>query len=75
MSAREDGAVANRRALAVVLVVLGVTWVLVNGPEEGPILFTFAPDHGVTTADLLSLVAFVLAVLLWFDRTGEPPRS
>jgi hypothetical protein len=66
--------VANRRVLAVVLVVLGIVWILINGPVEGPILFKFAPDHGLTTADLLSLAAFVLAVLLWFDRTREPPR-
>ena len=66
--------VTNRRVLAVVLVVLGVVWVLVNGPEEGAILFQVDADHGLTVADLLSLVAFGLALLLWFDRSGEPPR-
>ena len=30
-----------------------VAWLLTNGPLEGPILWTVAPDRGLTTADLL----------------------
>jgi hypothetical protein len=66
--------VTNRRVLAAILVVLGVVWLLVNGPVEGAILLKFDADHGLTVADLLSLAAFAMAVVLWFDRSKAPPR-
>lgn len=65
---------AKRRMLAGVLVVLGVVWLLVNGPLEGPTLVTFDVKHGLTVADLLSLAAFALAARLWFVPVGAWPR-
>lgn len=59
----------GRRVLAVVLVVLAVVWVLVDGPVEGRVLVVFNRTHGLTVADLASVVAvLVAAALLWSDR-------
>jgi membrane protease YdiL (CAAX protease family) len=55
----------TRRRTALVLVVLGVLWLLVDGPVEGAILFRLSQDHGVTLADLLSVALFVVAGWLW----------
>ena len=50
-----------RGAAAVVVVSVGVLWMLVNHPVEGPILFTVARTHGMTVADIPSVVLFVVA--------------
>lgn len=55
---------AGKRRAAAALVVAAVVWVLVNGPVEGRVLFVFAPRHGVTTADLTSVAAVLLAGML-----------
>ncbi|MFC5063059.1 hypothetical protein [Actinomycetospora atypica] len=51
-----------RFGLAAGLAVLAGIWVLVNKPVEGPTLLVLSPSHGVTFADLLSLVALGVAV-------------
>jgi hypothetical protein len=35
--------------------------VLFNGPVEGPILLVVAKTHGITTADLISVICLSLA--------------
>lgn len=54
----------SRRVRVIVasgLVVAAVVWVLVNGPVEGPILVVLSRTHGITTADLLSVLAVLAA--------------
>ena len=59
---------AGRVALAAGLVVLAGVWVLVNKPVEGPTLLVLSPSHGVTFADLFSLVALGVAAELVLAR-------
>ena len=68
VEAEYGGPVIRRRAAAVVLVLLGVLWILVNQPYEGPTLVRLSYNHSITTADLLSVAAFAVAVALWFGR-------
>lgn len=49
---------------AAVLALAAVTWLEVNGPVEGAILWTVTPDHGLTSADLRALPAAGVFVLL-----------
>lgn len=63
-------------ARAGALVLLGVVWILVNGPVEGPTLLVLGGGHGLTTADLLSVAAFTAAA--WLElrerrQTGACP--
>lgn len=62
----------GRLATAVVLVGVAVIWVRVNSPFEGPVLIVFTRNHGLTVADLPSIAAVVVAVLLVW--TGRRPR-
>ena len=50
-----------RGAAAVVVVSVGLLWMLVNRPVEGPVLVTVARTHGLTVADIPSVVLFVVA--------------
>jgi hypothetical protein len=50
-----------KRTAALALVVAAVVWAFVNGPVEGPVLAKLTPDHGVTLADLGSVLAVVVA--------------
>ena len=52
-----------RALLAVAFVGLSGLWLIVNGSLEGPVLLPLSTGHGVTAADLLSLVG--LAVAVW----------
>jgi hypothetical protein len=54
----------TRVVTAAVLVLAAVVWVLVNGPVEGPVLVVVSPGHGLTVADLFSVAAVLVAVLL-----------
>ncbi|TKV61676.1 hypothetical protein FDO65_09025 [Nakamurella flava] len=58
----------------VVLVLAAGSWPLPDHPAQGPILFDLSYQHGVHAADLLSVVAVVVAVLPWgrFRRPGRP---
>ena len=40
-----------------------VVWPLTNGPLEGPVLWTFDTQHGITVSDLLSVGAVALAAV------------
>ncbi len=55
---------SRRRCFAVGLVAAATVWVLVNGPVEGPVLLVLTPSHGITVADLPSIVALVVAGFL-----------
>ncbi|WP_433802971.1 hypothetical protein [Actinomycetospora sp. CA-084318] len=64
--------------LAILLVLGAVIWVRINGPVEGRVLLELAEERGITTADLLSLIALVMAVVLaWPSRSapGSPRRD
>ena len=63
----------SRRARALILVLAGVVWALVNGPVEGPVLITFTPSMGLTVADLLSIALFAAAAVVWW-RPRQPGR-
>lgn len=47
-----------------VLLALALVWPVVNGPYEGPILWTPVRDHGLTLGDLLSVPGFAVAAVL-----------
>jgi len=49
------------RVSALVLAVLGVVWLMANGPIEGGTLVTLTSSHGITDGDMLSVAAFVVA--------------
>lgn len=54
----------RRTVVAVVLLVAAGIWFLVNGPVEGRTLVVVTPEHGLTVADLFSLVALAAAAVL-----------
>ena len=62
-----------RGAAAVVVVSVGLLWMLVNRPVEGPILFTVARTHGMTVADIPSVVLFLVAA--WIVRPRRRPAA
>jgi hypothetical protein len=68
---------ARRLLLAALLVVAAVIWVRINKPVEGRTLLELTSSHGVTTADLLSLVALAMAVVIAWPswRRPAPPRA
>jgi hypothetical protein len=50
-------------------------WLPGNGAVEGPTLWVMGPDHGLTVADLLSVVGFAAAFArLVLDRPRPPRR-
>ncbi|MGC5247763.1 hypothetical protein ACPXB3_12650 [Gordonia sp. DT219] len=46
---------------ALVLIVVGIAWVIWNKPLEGSTMIRITDRHGITEADLLSLVALWIA--------------
>lgn len=48
------------------LVILGVAWLGVDSSFEGPVLIALTDTHGIVAADLVAVVAFLIAVLSWF---------
>jgi len=67
---------ARRLLLAALLVVAAVIWVRINKPVEGDVLLELTSRHGVTTADLLSLVALAMAVVIAWPSWRRPaPRA
>lgn len=55
-----------QRFAAALLVIAGVIWAFENKSVwEGPTLLVLGGGHGVTTSDLFSLAAFVVAAVLW----------
>jgi hypothetical protein len=65
---------SRRRVLAAVLVVAAGVWAVVNKAVEGPTLLVITPRHGLTTADLLSITALLVAAHLLRPRRGRPRR-
>ena len=64
---------ARRLLLAALLVVAAVIWVRINKPVEGEVLLELTRRHGVTTADLLSVVMLAMAVVIaWPSRRARP---
>jgi hypothetical protein len=67
---------ARRLLLAGLLVVAAVIWAKIDKPIEGRTLFVLTQNHGLTTADLLSVVMLAMAVVLaWPDRRGTSART
>lgn len=52
----------NVRSL-VALVGCALVWPFVNGPLEGHILWTIAPQRGITVSDVVSVLALVVATV------------
>ena len=48
---------------AVALALVSVLWLRVNGSAEGPLLWSVAPDHGLTATDFGGLAG--LGVAIW----------
>lgn len=53
-----------RLLAAVVLVVGAAVWLRVNKPVEGPTLLELTQNHGITAADLLSVVMVLVALVV-----------
>lgn len=51
------------RMAAFALIGVAIVWVLVNGPLEGYVLYSFTPYNGLTVADLFSIAA--VGIALW----------
>ena len=65
-----------RRYVALVLLVAGVVWWLVNKQfGEGPIIWHYAEGHAVTLTDLLSIAAWGVAVILWLRPGSTHPEN
>jgi hypothetical protein len=58
---------------AVGLAVASATWLIVNGPVEGTILFTVAPGRGLTGSDLAGLTGLARAVWRGHRALLVPP--
>ncbi|MDD7942763.1 hypothetical protein PHK61_30550 [Actinomycetospora lutea] len=64
----------RRLLLAALLVVAAIIWVGINKPVEGDVLLELTRRHGVTTADLLSLIMLAMAaVIAWPSRRRSRP--
>ncbi len=63
-----------RRVAAVLLVPVGVSWVLFNGPIEGPVLVSLSPTHGITVSDLLAVVGVLVAAGVLLPKRGTRGR-
>jgi hypothetical protein len=67
------GAARGSCRCASALAVLGVVWILANGPMEGHVLWTLDSEHGLTSADLITIPMAALAGrTLW--RSAEVQR-
>ena len=63
------------RLASLVLAALSVVWPFVNGPLEGPVLWSFSRQHGLTLGDLLAPAGIVAAAIIWARtraRVSEP---
>jgi hypothetical protein len=54
-------AIRGDRLAALVLVPLSLTWLVVNGPFEGPTLLVISWSHGITAADMITVAGMVIA--------------
>ena len=67
------GAACGSYRCASALAVLAPIWILANGPMEGHVLWTLDREHGLTSADLLTIPMLALAGRqLW--RSAEVRR-
>jgi hypothetical protein len=65
---------ARRLLLAVLLVAAAVIWAKINKPIEGETLLVLSRNHGITTADMLSVVLLAMAVVVaWPSRRPARP--
>ncbi|MFG1927676.1 hypothetical protein [Cryptosporangium sp. NPDC048952] len=65
------GAARGSCRCASALAALGVVWILANGPMEGHVLWTLDSEHGLTSADLLTIPILTLAG--WRLWRSAPP--
>lgn len=54
-------AIRGSRPAALAIFPLALAWLLVNAPFEGPTLIGLSATHGLTAADLISVVAVGIA--------------
>lgn len=67
---------ARRVLLAVLLVIAALIWVKINHDVEGRVWLTLTQNHGVTTADFLSVIAVLMAVVIaWPTRRAPEPTQ
>ena len=67
---------ARRVVLAVLLVIAALIWVKINHDVEGRVWLTLTQNHGVTTADFLSVIAVLMAVVIaWPTRRAPEPTQ
>jgi hypothetical protein len=50
--------------LAAVLLVVAMSWPMLELGPQGPVLFVLAPAEGVVAADFLALIPLALAIFL-----------
>jgi len=73
--------VTGNLACAVLVLLLSAAWVLVNKPIEGAVLVPITQENGITSSDVLSVVALGITFLAvsmhrsrGADRRGEGGR-
>ncbi len=68
-------AVSKTRLSIILLVITCVAWLPLNSPIEGHVLITFSKQHGVTSADLLTVAGIVLALVQHMRLRSAPKRD
>ena len=64
------------RGGALALLILALIWIPFNKPIEGPTLYEFNDERGLTLADVLTLIAVPLALWRWVSASrSEQPRE
>lgn len=78
------GAARGSCRCASALAVLSIVWILANGPMEGHVLWTLDSEHGLTSADLITIPMLALAgwrlwrsaeVQRWLAGRGQEART
>jgi hypothetical protein len=67
--------IRGTRWWAVALILLSLSWLVINKPLEGPILLYINRWHGLTLADLVSFVGIAVAIARVALGAGHPSRA
>jgi hypothetical protein len=67
--------IRGSRLGALALIPLSAVWLVVNAPFEGPTLLVISYSHGITTADLLSVVALMISTWRLGQAVLQPLRQ
>jgi hypothetical protein len=57
-----------RVVAAAALVLVGIIWLRINKSFEGPTLVILSTNHGITAADLISALLFLVAAWIVLKR-------